>query len=314
VQNFLKQNHLNDTRNLLCLLYTLEQHWSVAKVRRAISSPSFWEKVAPHASVEPFANWTKVATSCFAEIPRSYIHSWMKRAKKHSEFCQVNNFRVVTPADAEYPKNIDWKASGALQFSVCGPDLGEQVHKVGIVGTRKPSLAGVKIAFQLGRHLASEGCDVFSGGAYGCDIAAHRGALDCKLIPARTSVVFPSGLAKLRPKGLTRSYEHIKAAGGRWFSPFFYDHEPKKYDYLKRNHFLASLVDELYVIEAPIRSGSMSTAIACGQLGVPVKVWSPNGILPAGNASLLQEHGAEPFRIELEQGPKPSREQTIHLN
>ncbi len=294
-----KTPDLASYRNIFWLLYALEQKWSGAKVHKRIHCRSFWDTVDMFKSPSEFLNWEIIAEKLFPEVEASKISFLKRKSIAHFEYCSANNIRMITPGDAEYPTTTDCQTAGPLCFSIAGPTLKTEPLKLGIIGTRKPTIAGVKAAFYLGKKLTGDGAEVFSGGAYGCDIAALRGSLDCRITPNRSSIVFPSGLAVLRPKGLMRSFQHLKAAGGRWISPFFYDHEPRRYDYLYRNQFLARLIDRLYVIEAPAKSGSMSTATACAARNVPIKVWSPKGIIPSGNASLLQDYGAKGFRLNL---------------
>jgi len=298
------REELAEYRNIFWLLYALQQNWSGAKVRDRMNQADFWTIAAQFQSQKEFAYWHEATKRLFLGFDSAELVRFQERSKRHLEHCQKYGMRVVTPAENEYPHFHEGFASRPYCFHVLGPRLTTAAKKHGIIGTRKPSLTGVKVAFYLGRKLSMEGAEVFSGGAYGCDIAALRGSLDSRTVPSRTSIVFPSGLANLRPKGLFRTFEHVKDAGGRWISPFLYDHEPRKYDYLARNRFLAKFIDELYVVEAPGKSGSMSTATACARRNVPIKVWSPRGIIPSGNASLLQDYGAEGFRVELQKNDK----------
>ncbi len=292
-------NERSHFKNVFSLLFALEQSWSPSKVWRRNSNTDFWKKVLKFQSVEACANWPEICEELFPEIEKRRLSELKTRTQRHFEYCEKSGMRVITPADKEHQGFNGLQEEGPFCFSIYGPTLNTNSTKIGIIGTRKPSIKGIKVAFHLGKELTLRGAEVFSGGAYGCDIAALWGALDTKLVPNKLSIVFPSGLKELRPKGLMRSFEHLRAAGGRWISPFFFDHEPRKYDYLYRNQFLARLIHTLYVVEAPEKSGSMSTATACALRDIPIKVWSPPGVIPSGNAALLQDFGAEGFRVSL---------------
>ena len=58
-------------------------------------------------------------------------------------------------------------------------------HTVTIVGSRRPSSYGLRVAEDLGQLLAAAGLVVVSGMARGIDAAAHRGALAAGGLDAR---------------------------------------------------------------------------------------------------------------------------------
>jgi DNA processing protein len=74
--------------------------------------------------------------------------------------------------------------------------LAEEGCPVAVVGTRRPTSYGRRMARILGRDLAERGCTVFSGMARGIDIAAHEGALESG---GRTVAVAGCGLSRVYP-------------------------------------------------------------------------------------------------------------------
>ena len=127
---------------------------------------------------------------------------------------------------------------------------------VSIVGTRRATAYGERVARELGRVLALAGATVVSGLARGIDAAAHRGALDadgatCAVLGTGLDVVYPRGHAQLQraigERGLLLSeLEPENAAHGGSFP--------------KRNRIIAALSKVTIVVEAGVKSGALITA------------------------------------------------------
>ena len=127
---------------------------------------------------------------------------------------------------------------------------------VAIVGTRRASLRGLAFARALGFVLASRHWCVVSGMALGIDAAAHRGALEGG---GPTVAVMGTGLSRIYPavhSGLRKEIER-KGCVVTEYEP---DVGPRKYHFPQRNRLIASLVQAVVVVEAPMRSGALGTA------------------------------------------------------
>jgi DNA processing protein len=141
---------------------------------------------------------------------------------------------------------------------------------VAIVGSRAASKAGMERAHQLARHLGARGIHVVSGGALGIDGAAHRGALAAG---ATTTVVLGNGLDIAYPARHAQMFRDVLARGGGLASLWPDGVEPRPYMFPRRNHLIAALADAVIVVEADVRSGSLSTAQAARKLGRIVAAW-----------------------------------------
>ncbi|MBN8615807.1 MAG: DNA-processing protein DprA [Deltaproteobacteria bacterium] len=138
---------------------------------------------------------------------------------------------------------------------------------VAIVGTRAATERGLHVARTLAAELAQEGCVIVSGGAFGVDHAAHLGALDAH---GTTIVVHATGLEARYPAEHAPLYERIVARGGCELSERD-DHEtPRPRHFLARNRIIAALSRAVIVVEAPSRSGALSTAAHARALDLPV--------------------------------------------
>lgn len=163
---------------------------------------------------------------------------------------------------------------------------------VAIVGTRRADLAAIAFARSLARDLAGAGFTIVSGGADGIDAAAHEGAVAAG---GRTVVVLPTPVARPYPAHRRAFFEHALTMGGAWLSERAPSEPSSTWHFLSRNRLIAALGDATVVVQAPVRSGALSTARAARALGrplfaVPASPWDARS---AGSARLLGE-GAIP--------------------
>ncbi len=148
---------------------------------------------------------------------------------------------------------------------------------VAIVGSRDASPYGTRIASDFAYELSESGIIVVSGGAFGIDAAAHRGALACG---AQTVVVLAGGVDRPYPKKNAGLFGEILAAGGVLVSESPPGTQPLRHRFLSRNRIIAALGLATVVVEAPYRSGAISTARHALEIGrevgaVPGPVTSP---------------------------------------
>jgi DNA processing protein len=133
------------------------------------------------------------------------------------------------------------------------------MRTVGIVGTRRLTQYGQRIAREISMALARAGAIVVSGLAQGVDSVAHAGALDAG---GRTIAVLGEGLAyydehgAARRRGLAQRIRKQGALVSEW--PL--DVLGADWTYPRRNRTLAALSDVLVVVEAPEGSGALITA------------------------------------------------------
>lgn len=158
---------------------------------------------------------------------------------------------------------------------------------IAIVGTRRPSPYGVKMAFQLGRELACAGFCVVSGLARGIDGAAHAGALAGALPAAGlTAAVLGHGLDRIYPSEHFSLAKRIVSAGGVLLSEYCVGTPPLARHFPARNRIIAGLCKGVIVIEAAEKSGSLITAGFAADEGRDVYVIPAR----AGDQSFLGSH------------------------
>jgi DNA processing protein len=169
--------------------------------------------------------------------------------------------------DDAYPALLKQIPSAPPLLWVKGKLDPEDRLSLAIVGSRKCSHYGREQADLIANALARSGVTIVSGGAYGIDIAAHRGAIRAaKGGAGRTIAVLGSGLAKPYPGEHIDAFKEIVAEDGRRgavISEFPMTAGPRPENFLRRNRIISGLCVGTLVVEASKRSGALSTARRC---------------------------------------------------
>ncbi|WP_246574510.1 DNA-processing protein DprA [Streptomyces genisteinicus] len=174
--------------------------------------------------------------------------------------------RFVVPGDAEWPTQLDdlGDARPVGLWLRGGFDLRRwALRSVALVGARACTPYGAHMAAALAAGLAERGWVVVSGGAYGVDGAAHRGALAAG---GATVAVLACGVDTDYPKGHTELFGRI-ARQGVLVSELPPGEHPTPSRFVLRNRVIAALTRGTVVVEAAYRSGSLVTARAAQRLG-----------------------------------------------
>jgi DNA processing protein len=204
-----------------------------------------------------------------------------------------SGLRLVFPGDPEWPTQLDDLGDGRpLLLWVRGrADLRYAcLSSVSLVGSRAATAYGSHVGTELAAALTERGFSVVSGGAFGIDACAHRGALAASGL---TVAVLASGLSFGYPRGHHDLFAAI-GAGGALVSEVPPDRAPTRPGFLIRNRIIAALSRGTVVVEAALRSGALSTAKHARELrrplmAVPGPVTSEQS---AGCHELIREWGA----------------------
>ncbi|MFB7735818.1 DNA-processing protein DprA [Streptomyces sp. NPDC056112] len=174
--------------------------------------------------------------------------------------------RFVRPGDTEWPAQLDDLGDARpTGLWVRGrPSLRIWVlRSVAVVGARACTQYGAHMAAALASGLAERGWVVVSGGAYGVDGAAHRGALAAG---GATVAVLACGVDRPYPRGHTELITRI-AQQGLVVGELPPGDHPTPSRFIVRNRVIAALTRGTVVVEAAHRSGSLVTARAAQRLG-----------------------------------------------
>ncbi|WP_197355632.1 DNA-processing protein DprA, partial [Streptomyces clavuligerus] len=221
---------------------------------------------------------------------------WRARARTaepHRDLDSVTALggRFICPGDMEWPTQLDDLGDTApIGLWLRGrPDLRTwALRSVAVVGARACTPYGAHMAGALGSGLAERGWIVVSGGAFGIDGAAHRGALSAG---GATVAVLACGVDMVYPRGHTELLGRI-AEQGLLIAELPPGDHPTAARFVLRNRVIAALTRGTVVVEAAHRSGALVTA-RCAQrltrhtMGVPGPATSG---LSAGVHELLREN------------------------
>lgn len=181
---------------------------------------------------------------------------WEQRALHEQQRMRELNVQTMYFKHADYPRNLLEIHTAPLLLRVRGTLLPQDKAAVAIVGSRKCSTYGKKMAQKLSRDLAARGVTIVSGLARGIDGVAHRAALDAG---GRTIAVLASGVANIYPPEHLELAEEITQHGAV-LSEAALDGVPRGELFPQRNRIISGLSLGVVVVEASLRSGTLSTA------------------------------------------------------
>lgn len=181
--------------------------------------------------------------------------------------CAAAGVRILTRHDEGWPKDLDALADPPLALWVLGELQPRDRLAVAVVGPRRSSAYGHRVAQRLAGGLARVGATVVSGLARGVDTAAHEAALAAS---GRTLAVLGSGIGRCYPEENRPLAERIAAGHGAVLSEMPYDAQPTPGTFPRRNRLVAALSLATLVVEAGQTSGALITARLAGELGKQV--------------------------------------------
>ena len=155
-----------------------------------------------------------------------------------------------------------------LPLDIEGSILPCDAGAVAIVGSRKPSVYGIKLAEKVAETAVKSGKTVISGLARGIDTESHRAALK---YGGRTIAVLGTGINVIYPEENIGLAEEIKHSGAV-ISQFRPDTPPIGKNFPIRNETVAKMCGALVLVQAAAKSGSLITARLALEYGKKVFV------------------------------------------
>lgn len=277
-------------KNYLLLERFLSLDWTVKKaILTHFKSYAHiqWEYVDENRSVFGIDEYTSLPHM------RSSI-KMLEQCNRDIQNLQKLHIDYIIPTSIYYPEALlHYKPEVKILFTKGDKALLMDKKRVAIVGSRKPTAYGRKVAYDLARFLAKHNICVVSGMALGIDAQAHRGALDEN---GNTIAVLASGVNQVYPQTNEKIYQQIVAGSGLLLSEQFTDEPPLRHHFPLRNRIISAISDIVVIIEAGQKSGSLITAMHAMEQGkvvfaLPGSILSPQS---TGTNQLIYD-GANPL-------------------
>jgi len=172
----------------------------------------------------------------------------------------------MTPEMEQWPSQLNELVAIPIGLVVKGNSEVLKERGLAIVGTRNPTPYGVRNAGDFAAGFVDREWTIVSGGAYGIDSAAHKGAL---IAEGSTVAVLAAGIDVAYPAGNARLFAEI-CENGALVSEVVPGAHAIPSRFLTRNRIIAALSQATLVVEAAFRSGSLRTARDAAELMRPV--------------------------------------------
>ena len=229
---------------------------------------------------------------------REMIERALPLAEEELARCRQAGITLLPYFAGDYPPALHALGGARPVLLHAKGDLGllqSPASILGILGTRQPSPEGLSAAHRIAYKEAEKGRVILSGLAYGCDAAAHHGALEAT---GRTIAVIATGLDRTHPEAHQALQDRIIASGGLVLSEYPLATPVDTYRLVARDRLQAALSAELLVIECGVQSGTMHTVRFAERYHRPIFALPPHtDRLPSleGNRLLLQSGRAKPW-------------------
>lgn len=229
---------------------------------------------------------------------REMIERALPLAEEELARCRQADITLLPYFTSDYPTALHALGGARPVLLYAKGNLGllqSPASILGIVGTRQPSPEGLAAAHRIAYEEAEKGRVILSGLAYGCDAAAHHGALDAT---GRTIAVIATGLDRAHPEAHQALQDRIIASGGLVLSEYPLATPVDTYRLIARDRLQAALSAELLVIECGVQSGTMHTVHFAERYHRPIFALPPHTDRLSsleGNRQLLQSGRAEPW-------------------
>jgi DNA processing protein len=177
----------------------------------------------------------------------------------------MNSIITVNQSNPYYPRRLLDLPDAPQEIYCLGNLEALKLPSLSIVGSRKASRDGAATASYFAGAVVDRGLLVISGLAEGVDTAAHLGALEARPLLS-TIAVCGTGLDRCYPSK-NQSLFQIIASQGLLISEYPIGSIIKPHFFRQRNRLIAALSIGTLVVEAALRSGSLTTAKYANDLG-----------------------------------------------
>ena len=201
--------------------------------------------------------------------------------------------QFISPADLDWPSNLMDLSAPPIGLVMMGNrDLFANLERsISIVGSRRPTSYGLAVSHKLAADSAAAKVVVISGGAYGIDTAAHKGAVGAG---GSSVAILAGGFNHIYPSENKKLFSQI-INKGLLIAEVMPTVKSQPNRFLIRNRLIAALSKATVVVEAEFVSGSIRTARDAAEIfrpvfAIPGQISSP---LSAGCHRLIADRVAD---------------------
>jgi DNA processing protein len=193
-------------------------------------------------------------------------------------YCKRNGYSILCYGDARYPLSYRSLSDPPLLLYYKGtlPDFQNRLC-IAMVGTRKMSEYGRRVAYKIAYELAAAGAIIVSGMALGVDSVASCAALAAG---GQTVAIFGNGIDVAYPPEHA-GFKKILEQRALVMTEFAPGTEPRGSNFPVRNRLISGLCQGTLVVEGAEGSGALITAERALSQGrdlfaIPANVGDPN--------------------------------------
>lgn len=201
---------------------------------------------------------------------------------------EKNEIHWITYLDDEYPQQLLELCDKPVLLFAKGNVDALSMRSIAVVGTRRPTRYGSRVAEDFSREFARAGLCIVSGLARGVDGIAHKA---CIANGSATIAVFASGLDVIYPAEHRGLVDNILANDGLILSEYPPGTKPLQYHFPERNRIVSGICEAVFLPQAAKKSGSLITTRLAIEQGkeifvVPANIYDTES---EGGNELLRE-------------------------
>lgn len=265
------------------LFFIRDRRWSLGQKRRLISHYN-----------NPSAIYTRTKEEICTCIKGRYKNTNAQVSdvilENDEKWLALDGNHLITIDDDCYPRALKEIYDPPIALFAKGDPTCLSEPLIAMVGSRRPSPVGAKLASELANRLARLGISITSGMALGVDGMAHRACLDAG---TKTVAVMGCGLDIVYPARHRKLFADV-VGNGCVVSEYPLGSAPSRYSFPQRNRIVSGLSLGVIIIEAAERSGTLITARLAAEQNRQVMV-VPGSVLSSqyrGSHRLLRQGAA----------------------
>jgi DNA processing protein len=224
-------------KETLAIGFSLSKTWSYRAKKEGIDKAG------------SFQNFVDSAVNLTKEIDFQTVEKQIQKLQKSNGWLWIygdNNYPAILSNIPDPPLVV---------YGQGNPNLDEE-SLLAMIGTRKPTPYGKRVALLLAKDLVNEGISLVSGLARGIDSIAHKASVDAQM---PTIGIVAHGLDMIYPPENRKLKEDILSTGGTVLSEYPFGIKPLRGFFDQRNRIIAGLCKGTLVIEAGDKSGTRLT-------------------------------------------------------